>query len=214
MKGIPMMLKEKKLFSIDLCAVSNIHYQLPPQELIQQTLDLKQGELNNTGALVIRTGEFTRRSPENRFFVKDYCTEKNVDWNKFNIPIEEKYFLQLKKELLEYLGNKEVVWIRDCYACAHPDYRLNIRVINETPWSNLFAHNLFLRPAENESILLNIDWQIIQAAGFKANPDKNGTRNENFTIISFAHKTIDIEGTGYTGEIKKAIFTVLNYILP
>lgn len=214
MKGIPGMLKEEKLFSIDLGAVANIHYRFSPPELIQQTLRLQQGKLNNTGALVISTGEFTGRSPENRFFVRDSITETSVDWNKFNIPIEEKYFLQLKKELLEYLGNKEEVWIRDCYACADPDYRLNIRVINETPWSNLFAYNLFLRPADDESVLLNIDWQIIQAAGFKANPVENGTRNENFTIVSFAHKTILIGGSGYTGEIKKAIFTVLNYILP
>jgi len=106
MKGIPGMLKEEKLFLIDLCSVANIHYQLSPQELIQQTLYLKQGELNDTGALVIRTGEFTGRSPENRFFVKDSYTEKTVDWNKFNIPIEEKYFLQLKKELLEFLYNR------------------------------------------------------------------------------------------------------------
>lgn len=209
-----MMLKEEKLFSADLFNVANLHYQLSPQELIQQTLFLKQGELNETGALIISTGEFTGRSPENRFLVKDRYTEKNVDWNKFNIPIEEKYFLQLKKELLEYLSNKEDVWIRDCYACAHPDYRLNIRVINESPWSNLFVHNLFLRPADNESTLLNIDWQIIQAPGFKADPRTSGTRNKNFTIVSFAHKTILIGGSAYTGEIKKAIFTVLNYILP
>jgi len=214
MKVAPMMPKEEKLFYSNLSKVTNLHYQLSPPELIQQTLSLNQGKLSETGALVISTGEFTGRSPENRFFVKDSYTEENVDWNKFNLAIEEKYFLQLKKELLEYLGKKEDVWIRDCYACAHPDYRLTIRVINETPWSNLFVHNLFLRPADNESTLLNIDWQIIQAPGFKADLRTSGTRNKNFIIVSFAHKTILIGGTAYTGEIKKAIFTVLNYILP
>jgi phosphoenolpyruvate carboxykinase (ATP) len=116
--------------------------------------------------------------------------------------------------MLDYLGDKQEVWIRDAYACADPKFRLNIRVINENPWSNLFAYNMFLRPTEEELENFEPEWHIIQAPGFKADPAVDGTRQHNFAMVSFTHKTILIGGTGYTGEMKKGIFSVLNYILP
>lgn len=204
----------KNLSAIGLSGHTGIHYQLSPSELVEQTILRGQGVLNDTGALCIRTGAFTGRSPKDKFIVKDSITENTIDWNNFNIPIEEKYFHQLRKKLLDYLGTKEEVWIRDAQACADPAYQLNIRVINENPWSNLFAYNMFLRPEEKELNGFEPDWHIIQAPGFKADPAVDGTRQENFAIISFAHKTVLIGGTGYTGEIKKGIFSVLNYILP
>ncbi len=204
----------KKLFIPKITNAPNIYYQENPEDLVQQTLRRNQGELNNTGALVIKTGEFTGRSPQDKFIVKDAITEDIVHWNNFNLPINEKYFHQLKKKLLNYLGSKDEVWVRDCYACAHPGHRLNIRVINENPWSNLFAYNMFLRPAEEELDEFEPDWQVIHAPNFKADPLVDGTRQQNFAIVSFTHKTILIGGTGYTGEIKKGIFTILNYILP
>lgn len=208
------MIPVKDLEKLGFSATKGLHYQLSPSELVEQTVLRGQGVLNNTGALCVRTGEFTGRSPKDKFIVKDALTENTVDWNNFNIPIDEKYFHQLKKKLLDYLGSKEEVWIRDAYACANPAYRLNIRVINENPWSNLFAHNMFLRPTENELENFEPEWEIIQAPGFTADPLVDGTRQHNFAILSFTHKTILIGGSGYTGEIKKGIFSVLNYILP
>jgi phosphoenolpyruvate carboxykinase (ATP) len=208
--NVPM----EKLLQLGLSEATNVHYQLSPDELVQQAVELGQGELNDTGALVIKTGEFTGRSPQDKFIVKDAITENSVHWNNFNLPIDEKYFHQLKKKLLNYLATKDSVWVRDAYACADPAYRLNIRVINENPWSNLFAYNMFLRPAEDELEEFEPDWHIIQAPGFKADPSVDGTRQHNFAIASFTHKTIIIGGTGYTGEMKKGIFTILNYILP
>ncbi|MES2332323.1 MAG: phosphoenolpyruvate carboxykinase (ATP) [Bacteroidota bacterium] len=208
------MISAKKLQSLGFSANTGLHYQLSPSELVEQTVLRGQGILNDTGALCIQTGEFTGRSPKDKFIVKDAITENSVDWNNFNIPIDEKYFFQLKKKLLDYLGAKDEVWIRDAYACADPAHRLNIRVINENPWSNLFAHNMFLRPEENELESFEPDWHIIQAPGFKADPAVDGTRQHNFAVLSFTHKTILIGGTGYTGEMKKGIFSVLNYILP
>ena len=146
--------------------------------------------------------------------MKDSITESTVHWNNFNLPIDEKYFHQLKKKLVDHLSGKDEIWVRDCYACAHPDYRINIRVINENPWSNLFAYNMFLRPHDEELEDFKPDWHIIQAPEFHADPAVDGTRQHNFAIVSFTHKTILIGGTGYTGEIKKGIFTILNYILP
>lgn len=191
-----------------------LHYQLAPEVLVEQAVNRGQGVLNDTGALCINTGEFTGRSPQDKFTVKDALTENSVHWNNFNIPVEEKYFLQLRDKLLNYLNQKEEVWVRDAYACADPNYRLNIRVINENPWSNLFAYNMFLRPADTELEGFKADWHIIQAPGFKADPKADGTRQHNFAMVSFTHRTILIGGTGYTGEMKKGIFTILNYVLP
>ncbi len=208
------MIPEKQLRKLGLSANIGIHYQLSAAELTEQTVLRGQGVLNDTGALCIQTGEFTGRSPKDKFIVKDAITENSVDWNNFNIPIDEKYFHQLRTKMLNYLGTKEEVWVRDAYACADPSYRLNIRVINENPWSNLFAYNMFLRPTENELDNFEAEWHIIQAPGFKADPAVDGTRQHNFAVLSFTHKTILIGGTGYTGEMKKGIFSVLNYILP
>jgi phosphoenolpyruvate carboxykinase (ATP) len=204
----------EKLLQLGLSEVPNIHYQLQPDELTEQTILRGQGVKNDTGALCIRTGEFTGRSPQDKFIVKDSITEKTVHWNNFNIPIDEKHYQQLKKKVLDYLGSKEEIWVRDAYACASPEHRTNIRVINENAWSNLFAYNMFLRPHDEELDHFEPEWTIIQAPGFKADPTVDGTRQHNFAVVSFIEKTIIIGGTGYTGEMKKGIFTILNYILP
>ncbi len=127
----------------------NVHYQLSPEELTKQAVERGEGVLNDTGALVINTGKFTGRSPKDKFTVKDAITEKSVHWNDFNIPFEEEKFLQLKEKMLAYLADKEL-WVRDCFACADENFRLRLRVINENPWSNLFAYNMFIRPEEKD----------------------------------------------------------------
>lgn len=204
---------EKQLLQLGL-KNTNIYYQLNPDELTEQTINRSQGILNNTGALCINTGVFTGRSPQDKFIVKDELTTNVVNWNNFNQPIKEKYFTRLKEKMLAYLNNIPNVWVRDCYACADPAYRIRIRVINETASGNLFAFNMFLRPTEAALETFTPEWTVMHVPGFKADATIDGTRKENFAIISFKHKTILIGGTGYTGEIKKGIFTVLNYILP
>jgi len=201
------------LAEIGLQSSQRIHYQLTPAELSEQTVERGEGILNDTGALVIKTGEFTGRSPKDKFTVKDELTLKSVHWNEFNLPIEARYFDQVYQKMMDYLKNKEL-WVRDCYVCADPTYKLTIRVINENPWSNLFAFNMFLRPTESELENFKPEWHIIQAPGFRANAATDGTRQHNFAMISFTKKMILIGGTGYTGEMKKGIFTILNYILP
>lgn len=204
----------KGLAQLGLDDVSHLHYQLSPAELTSQTLQRNEGVLNDTGALCINTGTFTGRCPQDKFIVKDALTESSVDWNNFNIAIEEKHFIQLKKKVLTYLKAKDEVWVRDAIACADPVYKLNVRVINEHPSSNLFCYNMFIRPTEEELDGFTPDWHVIQAPGFKANPAIDGVPHENFAIVSFTYKTILIGGTGYTGEMKKGIFTVLNFVLP
>lgn len=204
----------KNLKRLGLKNAENIHYQLTPEELVQDTLRIGEGVLNDTGALVIRTGEFTGRSPKDKFIVKDETTADSVHWNDFNIPIESKYFDIVYKKVLDYLDKLPEMWVRDCYACADPRYRLNVRVVNEKPWNNLFAYNMFLRPTDDELETFEADWHVISAPGLKLDPVECGTRQHNGAIVSFKHKMILIAGTGYTGETKKGIFTILNYILP
>jgi phosphoenolpyruvate carboxykinase (ATP) len=213
--SVPTMFVVPKnlLFSLGLPSAENTFFQLPPDELTRQCLERNEGVLNDTGALVIKTGKFTGRSPKDRFIVKDKITASAVNWNDFNQPIEEKYFDSVYKKLIDYLGKKEI-WIRDAYACADPAYRLNIRVINEDPSGNLFAYNMFLRPTEEELENFNPDWHIIHAPGFFSDPETDGTRQGNFTLISFSKKMILIGGSAYTGEVKKGIFSILNFLLP
>src|SRR6187549_2772346 len=204
----------KNLMKSVLKFSENVHYQTCPGDLVLDTLRLGEGVLNDTGALVIQTGEFTGRSPRDKFTVKDEITENTVDWNEFNIPVDEKYYDIIYKKMIDYLDKLPETWVRDCYACADPKYRLNIRVINENPWSNLFAYNMFLRPQEEELESFTPDWHIIQAPSFKADAATDGTRQHNFAIVNFTKRIILIGGTGYTGEMKKGIFTILNFILP
>lgn len=204
---------QKALEILGLKTSKTIHFQLSPEELTQQSVARNEGVLNDTGALVIKTGKFTGRSPKDRFIVKDEVTANTVNWNDFNLPIEEKYFLQLRSKMMDYLADKEI-WIRDCKACAEEKYQLSLRVINEDPASNLFCNNMFIRPTAEQVANFEPQWYIIQAPGFKADAKIDGTRQDNFAILSFTHKTILIGGTGYTGEMKKGIFSMLNFVLP
>ncbi|MEO6584270.1 MAG: phosphoenolpyruvate carboxykinase (ATP), partial [Ferruginibacter sp.] len=157
---------------------NNIHYQLSPNELTEQAVQRGEGVLNNTGALVINTGEFTGRSPKDKFIVKDKITQDSVYWNDFNLPIEEKYFDKVFEDITRHLSSREL-WVRDCFACADPAYRFNIRVVNEKPGNNLFAYNMFLRPTDEELENFEPDWQIFSAPGLKLDPKECGTRQHN-----------------------------------
>ncbi len=204
----------KELLRLGLTLSDQIYYQLSPDELIEQTISRGQGKLNNTGALCVSTGKFTGRSPKDKFIVVDDITSPSINWNNFNQQIDEKYYHLLHKKMMDYFSSQKEIWVRDSIACAHINYKLNIRVVNENPWSNLFAYNLFLRPTSEQLKTFEPDWHIFQAPGFFADPKTDGVPNSNFAIVSFKHKTILIGGTGYTGEMKKGIFTVLNYLLP
>ena len=203
-----------KLWQFGLKCSENIHYQSSPSELIVDTLQRQQGELSDTGALVIHTGAFTGRSPKDKFIVRDAISNQHVHWNNFNIPIDEKHFDKVHQKITAYLSNRSDLWVRDAYACADPNFRIKVRVVNEKPANNLFVHNMFIRPAEEELENFQPDWHIFSAPDLKLDPEECGVRQSNAAIISFTHRVVLIAGTGYTGEIKKGIFTILNLILP
>jgi phosphoenolpyruvate carboxykinase (ATP) len=204
-----------KTISLEKYGIKNakINYQLSPEELHDIALKEGQGVEASSGALAVNTGEFTGRSPKDRFIVKDEVTKDRVWWGPVNIPFDSKAFEKLYNKVSNYLSNKNI-YVRDCYACADKDYQTNIRVITEYPWSNQFAYNMFLRPTEEELENFNPEWTVINAPGFKANPAEDGTRQHNFAILDFTRKIALIGGTGYTGEIKKGIFSALNFELP
>ncbi len=201
------------LGKLGLKNIKAAHWNLSPAELTKKTVDAGEGSIANSGALTIKTGEFTGRSPKDRFIVKDSKTANTVDWNAINMPFDADKFDALYNKVTAYFENKEV-FVHDAYACADNNYRLNLRLVAEKPWSAMFANNMFLRLRKEEILKAEPEWTILCAPGFMADPVVDGTRQHNFAIINFTHKKIIIGGTGYTGEIKKGIFSVLNYVLP
>jgi len=189
-----------------------IKYQLSAAELVKEALQNNEGILASSGALAVDTGKFTGRSPKDRFIVSDEITENTVWWGDINIKFSPENFQKLLAKMTDYFSRK-VIYVRDAKACANPDYAISVRVITETAYQNLFANNLFIRP-DDKNLGITPEWTIIAAPGFLANPLSDGTRQENFSIINFTKKMILVGGTGYTGEIKKAIFSVLNFLLP
>ena len=193
--------------------LDNMRYQMPPIRLHEISLEKGMGKEAASGALAIDTGEFTGRSPMDRFIVKDDITKDEVWWGNINIPFAPEKFDQLYNKMIAFLDDKEL-FVRDCYACADPNYRMNIRVVNEYPWSNMFVYNMFIRPSEEELKNFEPEWTVINAPSFMADAKADGTRQHNFAILNFTKKIALIGGTGYTGEIKKGIFSALNFILP
>lgn len=204
----------EKLNGLGLGSSTMIHYQCSPAELIQDTLRSGEGILDSAGALVIETGKFTGRSPKDKFIVEDAVTSGVVNWNEFNIPMTEAHFEQVLSATQQYLHSLQEVWVRDCQACADPRFRMNIRVTTENPSASLFAYNMFLRPDKNDLLEFEPNWQLYFLPGLQIDPISCGTRKEHAAVISFRHRKVIIAGTGYTGEMKKGIFTVLNFLLP
>jgi len=205
--------KGATITNLGLGNVAAAHWNLDPAELVEESIIMGEGILTESGALAVDTGEFTGRSPKDRFIVLDDKTRDTVWWGDVNKEFEADKFESIYNRVTAYLGGKEV-YVRDAYACADDNYRLNLRVVTELPWSNMFAYNMFLRPTKEEISSFDPEWSIVCAPGFKADPELDGTRQHNFAIINFTKKIILIGGTGYTGEIKKGIFSVLNYVLP
>lgn len=204
-----------KPISVENYGIKNaiINYNLSSEKLHQICIEKNLGKEADSGALAVNTGEFTGRSPKDRFIVKDEITKDKVWWGDINIPFEEEKFERLYNKITEHLSGKEL-YVRDIFACADVRYQMNIRIVTELPWVNLFANNMFLRPTIEQLKNFSPEWTILQAPSFMAIPDRDGTRQHNFAVLSFKRKTIIIGGTGYTGEVKKGVFSALNFILP
>ncbi len=189
------------------------HWNLKPETLAEIAIKQGQAKETSTGAISIETGKFTGRSPKDRFIVKDDITADDIWWGDVNIPFESDKFDALYDRVIDYLSGKEL-YVRDAFVCADPDFHMNVRAVTEYSWSNIFANNMFLRPDEAQIANFSPEWHVVCAPGFMADPERDGTRQSNFAILNFTRKIALIGGTGYTGEIKKGIFSVLNFVLP
>jgi len=198
----------------DLVRVARPHWNLGAAQLYEETLRRGEGALAEGGALVCRTGQHTGRSPNDKFVVRDEASAPQVAWGKVNQPLEPAQFDLLAQDIAAALEGKDV-FVLDAYAGADPEYRLPIRVITEQAWHNLFARNLFIPERDPERRAHHApEFTVVSAPSFQADPGRHGTRTGVFIVLSFTRRLVLIGGTSYAGEIKKSIFTVMNYLLP
>ncbi|WP_163971519.1 phosphoenolpyruvate carboxykinase (ATP) [Oceanobacillus halotolerans] len=192
----------------------NVHKNLSVPQLVEEILARKEGVLTATGSVRATTGKYTGRSPKDKFIVKDEVCEDDINWGSVNQPIDEGTFNNLYEKVIDYLTKKDDLYQFKGFAGADEKYRLPIQVINEYAWHNLFARQLFITPTSEELATHEPGFSVISAPTFKADPEVDGTNSETFIIISFKKRVVLIGGTEYAGEIKKSIFSVMNYLLP
>jgi phosphoenolpyruvate carboxykinase (ATP) len=193
-------------------SAGRVRWNLSTAALYEHAIARNEGLIAADGPIVCRTGPHTGRSPNDKFVVREPSSESNVDWGKVNRPMEQAAFDLLHRDLIGSLAGKEL-FVLDCYAGADPKYRLPVRVINELAWHNLFCRNLFIDdPAAAQADAPQ--FTVIDAPSFKADPAKHGTHSDVVIAVNFARKLVLIGGTSYAGEMKKSIFSVLNYLLP
>ena len=193
--------------------VGTVYWNLSTPRLYEEAIRRREGRLAHLGPLVVRTGQHTGRAPNDKFIVKEPSSEGRVWWGKVNRPMDPDKFEALHRRLLAYLQGRDL-FVQDCFAGADPQYRLPIRVITETAWHSLFARDMFIQATPAELAAHTPQFTVINAPNFHAIPEVDGTRSEVFVILNFAQRLVLIGGTQYAGEIKKSIFTVLNYLLP
>ncbi|MFB2120700.1 phosphoenolpyruvate carboxykinase (ATP) [Parapedobacter sp. 2B3] len=190
-----------------------VHYQQSVAELVEYAVLAGEGTLSESGALAADTGRFTGRTPYDRFIVSDALTENTVWWGDINQPISTASFEHLLEEVGAYLSGRDI-FVRDAVAGADPSYSIGIRAVTETAYQSVFVNNLFIRPASPDPSA-RPEWSILAAPGYCcADPERYGLHHPNFVVINFTRKVVLVAGTGYTGEIKKGIFSVMNFILP
>jgi phosphoenolpyruvate carboxykinase (ATP) len=194
--------------------VARIYWNLSTAALYEEAVCRKEGLIVQGGPLVCRTGLHTGRSPNDKFIVREPTSQDRVWWGKVNRPIDPTHFDQVHQHLAGYLEGKEL-FVQDCYAGADPEYRLPIRVITEAAWHSLFARHLFIQEPDPGILARHRpEFTVINAGGFQADPAQHGTHSGVFILVHFGRRLVLIGGTTYAGEIKKSIFTVMNYVLP
>ncbi|MGB9745292.1 MAG: phosphoenolpyruvate carboxykinase (ATP) [Desulfurella sp.] len=205
---------EKQLEYLQIVNFKKVYRNLPTPVLVEKILENKEGILAHMGPIVVESGKYTGRSPKDKFIVKQDPSKDHIWWGKENQEISPQAFDNLYKKVVAYLQQKEI-YIMDGYAGADPRYRLPIRVISTLAWQSLFARNMFIRELDPKK-LENFEpgFTVIAAPEFKAIPEIDGTRSEVFVLLNFEKKIVLIGGSGYSGEIKKSVFSVMNYLMP
>jgi phosphoenolpyruvate carboxykinase (ATP) len=208
-----MSIRPLETGSAALAGASVVHQNLPVAVLIEEALRRGEGTLTNTGALVATTGKYTGRSPGDKYLVDEPSVHDYIAWGTTNQPLQPDQFKSLWTRIQAYMQGREL-FVTDGFAGADPTYRLPIRVVTEYAWHALFARQLFIAPTAEELANHQPQFTVIDMPGCKAVPAEDGTKSETFIVVSFEHRLVLIGGTEYAGEIKKSIFTVMNYLLP
>jgi phosphoenolpyruvate carboxykinase (ATP) len=201
------------LEQIGLRNLGNVYWNLSTPALYEEIVRRREGLISHLGPLVVRTGHHTGRSPNDKFIVREPSSESKVNWGKVNQPMPQENFTALVGKLCAFFQGRDL-FVQNLYAGADPRYRIPIRVITEYAWHNLFARNLLIQPDEPIIHSSPETWTIIDSPRFHASPEIDATRTEVFVTINFARRLVLIGGTSYGGEIKKSVFTILNYLLP
>jgi phosphoenolpyruvate carboxykinase (ATP) len=195
-------------------SAGRVHWNLTVPELMEEAVRRNEGVLAKDGPLVCSTGQHTGRSPNDKFVVREPSSEQHVAWGKVNRPIDPAVFDRLHQRMLKYLEGREL-YALDCYAGADPEYRLPVRIINEYAWHNLFVRHMFIPVIDKAAQAAHApEFTVIDIPSFAADPKVDGTNSDVFIFLNFAKKLVLIGGTSYAGEMKKSIFTVMNYLLP
>ena len=190
-----------------------VYRNLPVSTLTEKAIIRGEGTLSNTGALVVKTGKYTGRSANDKFIVDTPAVHDEIAWGKVNRPIEKAKYDAIYSKVVAYLQNREI-FVFDGFAGADPKYTKSFRIVNELASQNLFIHQLLRRPTKEDLEIFTPDFTIIAAPGFKCIPEIDGTRSEAAILVNYEEKMVVICGTQYAGEIKKSVFSVMNYILP
>src|SRR5919106_1600011 len=202
------------LSSLGITNVGHVFHNLSTPALYEEAIRRREGAVAHLGPLVVRTGQYTGRSAKDKFIVREASSEDKVWWGEHNKPFDPEHFELLKIRLQAYLQGRDV-FVQDCYAGADPEYRLKLRVITETAWHSMFARDMFLREFDPEALArFEPDFVVLHCPQFHAMPEVDHTRSEAFILLNFAERLVIIGGTSYAGEIKKSVFTVMNYLLP
>jgi len=190
-----------------------VHWNLGPPALYEHALRRAEGVLADAGPFCAVTSPHTGRSPNDKFVVREPSSADQVWWGKVNQPIAPEHFDRLHADVLRHLNTQEL-FVRDLFAGADPAYRVPVRFVSPNAWHTLFVYNMFLRPTPSDLAAFAPAWQVLHAPELQADPATHGTKTGTFIVVHFARRTILIGGTRYAGEMKKSIFTVLNYLLP
>jgi phosphoenolpyruvate carboxykinase (ATP) len=189
------------------------YWNLGTAQLVEHAVQRREGSLASGGAFVVRTGQFTGRSPKDKFVVRDEITDPTVQWGAVNQPISEAHFDRLYSRMLAFWQGHEV-YVQDCFVGADPEYTLPVRVVSQLAWHNLFARQLFIRPDPDKTGDHVPEFTILFAPDFQADPAGDGTNSEACIVLNFKKRVVLICGTSYAGEMKKSAFTIMNYLLP
>ena len=193
--------------------VEGVAWNLTRDELLDHALANGDGRLADNGALVVRTGKCTGRRPKDRFIVEEPSSYDDIEWGPVNVAMPTQTFNRLHRKILDHYKGKHL-YARDCFAGADPDARLKVRVVTERAWHNMFASLLFIQPKPGDLKDFVPDFTVLNAPWCLADPNRDGTNSEVFVVINLAKRLVLVGGSQYAGEIKKSIFSIMNYVLP